>query len=87
MALVLVLALFYEVRHSAIKPRTNEILKYLTDSKNEVGNQYGRNYYHVEAAYRSPGAALSSFKPLVHRSLTLWLPSWPSLTSVSLSVK
>lgn len=58
--------------------------KYITDSKNEVGNEYGKNRYHVEATYRRTGARLSSFKPWVHCSLALWLHSWPSLTSVFL---
>ena len=70
---VLVLAIFYEVRHSFIKLRTNEILKYITDSKIEVGNQYVKNHYHGEATYRSPGARLSKFKPSVYHSLALWL--------------
>ena len=70
---VLVLAIFYEVRHSFIKLRTNGILKYITDSKIEVGNQYVKNHYHGEATYRSPGARLSKFKPSVYHSLALWL--------------
>lgn len=60
---ILVLTIFYEVRYSCMKPRTNEIPKYFVDSKDEVRNQYDKNHYQIEAKCRSPGAGLSRFKP------------------------
>lgn len=55
---ILLLTILCEVKCSYMKPRTNEILKYNTDSKDEV-----RNHCQVQAKCRNPVARLFRFKP------------------------
>lgn len=56
---ILLLTILCEVKRSYMKPRTNEILKYSNDSKDEVRNQYDKNHYQVDCSDLNPVPPLS----------------------------